>query len=507
MTEGATSKKNTGIAWLFLLLPIGWLCALHPNDLARIICGVVIILCFIPKVRQFFSKPIELNRAQTYLLLFYVIAYPLVISLHHLFRMYCGGEGFNVAHFTNVINNFSVYKSLLLTVDRDKPYNHLLHHFSPVLYLPASLTLIGIPGYLAFVLSELFIMAALILIFKKILSYLGYSKSISLIFIVLLISNYSLRHSFNWGIEDEFFAVPFILMSYYFFLRKKPWLTFVSLLLCCTVKESMFLYSFFFCAMVILIVKSEKSEFKKYNPLFISWGIVSLILFSLYIWGQPFLFGKTFDHISKAGSVSSLLDFNSIKDKISYLFFLLLPFLFFPILNKKSLIWIIPALPFIMLSMVSNVKGLYDATDYYSVLPVTVFAAATVIELKNVNKLYLTQMKSGLAIILICISFFLSGWKPTKVIINSIGQNYVTSENFKELPKNSTVMSTESLVPFLVGFDKLKFYYEEKLNEDYDFFIMRENEKEMVPESFRSALVKDEKLSSSDVWVFRKKTH
>lgn len=500
-----STKKNTVVAWLFLLLPIGWLLALHPNDIARIICGVVIILCLIPKIRNYFSKPIEFNKAQITLLFFFICAYPLIISLHHLVRMYYGCEGFNIAHFSNILNNFPQYKALMLTIDRDKPYNHLLHHFSPVFYLPALLTLLGIPGYMALVISEFFIISSAIVIFRKILNFLGYSKTVTLIFVVILISNYSLRHSFNWGIEDEFFAVPFILMSYYFFLRKNASLTFISLLLCCSVKESMFLYSFFFCAMIIIKNIQDKSDFKKYNTLFISWGIISVILFSLYIWGQPFLFGKPFDHLSKAGTIGSLFEVNSLKDKFIYVFMLLLPFLFFPVWYKKAYVWILPALPFLMLSLVSNVKGLYDATDYYSVLPVTIFAIATVIELKNFNTDYLIKMKSGLAIILICITFFLSGWKPTKVIFQSIGERYITTENFKDIPRTSIVMSTESLVPLLIGFKEIRFYYEEKVNEEYDYFFMREKEQELVPESFRSNLVKDEKLSNNELWVFRKK--
>ncbi|MBS1495037.1 MAG: DUF2079 domain-containing protein [Bacteroidetes bacterium] len=505
MTEFTPNQKNTAIAWLFLLLPLGWIFGLHPNDAARTICGIILILLLIPKTREFFKKPLALSNFQKNLLLIFIVLYPLVISVQHLLRMYLGGEGINVAYFTNVLNNFPQNKSLLLTLNKDVPYNHLLHHFSPIFYLPAALTLLGIPGYMSFVIFELIIISSVIIIFQKILSHLGYSSTIKYIFIVLLLCNYSIRHSFNWSIEDEFFALPFIMVAYYYFLKKKPWLILLSLLISCTVKESIFLFSSAFCLMIVLMNFRDKTEFKKYNTLFISLGIMSLVCFALYIFGQPFFLGKTYDHLSKAGSVNSLFDFNTIKEKFLYLVFLLLPFLFFPLFYKKGWILNIPVLPFLFLSMVSSIPNLYNTMDYYSVIPSTIFAITTVINLKEFNIKFTNEVSRGLAIILICIAFFLSGWKPAKIIYSAFDEKFVTEKNFERLNHSYVVASSESLVPLLIGFKEVKTFEKENLkNMTFDYLVIREKEKEQLPDDYNSFLKKDENLSTNELIVFHK---
>ncbi|MBX7045507.1 MAG: DUF2079 domain-containing protein [Ignavibacteria bacterium] len=489
-------------SWLFLFLPVFWLAGLHPNDIARILLAAVIILFLIPCTREYFKQSFEFTKSQNFVIIIFLFLYPTVISAHHVVRVYTGGEGINFAYFANVLNNFPEYNSLMLTLNKDIPYNHLLHHFSPIFFVPAFFTLAGIPGYLALIVSELLIITSLFFIFKKILSYSGYSKTVSYIFILLLLCNYSLRHSFSWSIEDEFFALPFIALSYYFFLKKNNIALILSLALCCTVKESMFLFALFFCVMVILSNLRSKVELNSTLKFFIPASAVFLLFFILYIWGQPIIFGKTYDHLSKASSLSSLLNFEMIKNKLYYLFTLLLPFLFFPLLNKKCLLLSIPAVPFILISMASGIKELYNPMDYYSAVPTVIFACAAVISLKDFNKDYLQKIGSGIVLILMCTAFLFGGWKPAKVIFESKNEVFFDESNFNSIPKQSTVLSSESLIPLLIGFKQVKSYDDDKLKSgEFDYFVIRQ--KEILPEKIDSALILDEKLSTKNLLVYK----
>ncbi|MCX6163351.1 MAG: hypothetical protein NTU73_00565, partial [Ignavibacteriae bacterium] len=92
-----------------------------------------------------------------------------------------------------------------------------------------------------------------------------------MIFITLLFCGYALRHSYIWGVEDEFFALPFIPMVYMFYLKGKYWYVFILIFLSFFVKESLTLFgvSFSIMAFIDFIFIKKQKNLKTLLPILI----------------------------------------------------------------------------------------------------------------------------------------------------------------------------------------------------------------------------------------------
>jgi uncharacterized membrane protein len=256
---------------------------------------------------------------------------------------------------------------------------------------------------------------------------------------------------------------------------------------------------------MIINNKTEKVKSLRKNFYFGISGILFLFLFITYVWGQPILFNKNYDHAGLLISFSDLLNFNIIKDKLWYLFMLLLPFLFFPLLNKKAFLFAIPSFPFLLFSMASKVPNFYQPGVYYGDIPTIIFAVASLAGLKKSYPQYLINMKSSLAIILICISFVFSEWSPLRIIAKSLSKEYVSLNNFAGIPKSSNILASESLIPLLPNYNSIStIEFENYKYINYDFLVIRRDEVGKLLGDYQYQINKVSAFSTDELYIFKK---
>lgn len=498
------------LIWFVTALPIIWIFGVHITDAVKILLVIFIVSLFFPSVRKFYLEDFSLSGFQKKLIIFFLVIYPVLIGAQQLIRVYVGGQGINFAYHSQIVDNLAERGGLYSTIINGndyKPIQWITHHLNAVFYLPGLLGFIGIPGYMSLVIFEVLVIVLTMLSLKKLLGYLGYESDIKLIFIFLLFCFYSLRHSYIYGVEDEFFALPFIPLVYMFYLKEKYWLVFVFILLSFLVKESLTLFGFAFGIMAFIdfLTIGKKKENKNLLP-FIFLIIISTGIFVFYFFGQSYFFGQGYQHYSKLDSINSFLNPSELFDKLKYYFLILLPFLFFPLWTKRGLLLSIPVLPFLGLSFVSGF--MHNVTDYYSMIPTIIFAVVTAITIKDKKPEMLKKIYLGLPVLLMLIAFLFGTWKPGIMVINSLKEKYITQKVFDSLPMESRIYTSESLFPLLTKFEKLSLFYDKNpCRKNFDLLIIRKKERDLISDSCFVNLQEDERYKnlSSEIYFLRKK--
>jgi hypothetical protein len=498
------------LTWIFVVLPIVWIFGVHVTDLAKIFLSLFLISLLFPSVRKSYSEYIVLSNFQRKIILFFLIIYPVLIGLQQLARVYVGGQGINFAYHSQIVENFSVKGGLystLLNSDDYTPVQWITHHLNAVFYLPGMLGFLGVPGYMSLAIFEVIVIFITMFSFKKFLDFLGYEGDVKLIFITLLFCGYALRHSYIWGVEDEFFALPFIPVVYMFYLKEKYWYVFIFILLTFLVKESLTLLgvSFSIMAFIDFVFIKKQKNFKTLLP-FIILIIISSGIFLFYFFGQAYFLDKSYQHFSKLDNLNNLFDLSILYKKFFYYALALLPFLFFPLWTKRGILLSIPVLPFFGLSFISG--AMYNIEDYYSMIPTMIFAVVTVITLKERKPEFLKNIYIGIPVLLLFIAFLFGTWKPGIMVINSLKEKYITQKVFEPLPPDVRIYSSESLFPLLTKFEKLSIFYDgNPCKKNFDLLIIRKKERNLISDTCFTKLQEDEnyKYISDEIYFLKKK--
>lgn len=498
------------LTWVFVIIPLIWIFGVHITDAVKIFLILFLISLLFSSIRKLYSENFILSNIQKKLILFFFIIYPVFIGLQQLARVYVGGQGINFAYHSQIVENFSVkgglYSTLLIS-DSYKPIQWITHHLNAIFYLPGMLGFLGIPGYMSLIIFEVLVIAITMFSFGKFLGFLGYEKDIRIIFILILFCGYSLRHSYIWGVEDEFFALPFIPLMYMYYIKDKYWCVFIFILITFLVKESLTLLgvSFSMMALIDIIFIKKQRDIKNIIP-FILLIIISSGIFLFYFFGQTYFLDKSYEHYSKLDNLGNLFDISVIFEKFKYYFLVLLPFLFYPLWTKRGILLSVPVLPFFGLSFISG--AMYHIEDYYSMIPTMIFAVVTVITLKERRHEMLKSIKLGIPLLLLFIAFLFGTWKPGIMFINSLKEKYITQKVFEPLPKDARIYTSESLFPLLVKFDKLSIFYDSNpCRKNFDLLIIRKKEKGLISDSCFINLQEDERYRnfSEEIYFLRKR--
>lgn len=501
-------------SWILIFIPLLWLTGLHVTDAVRVILGVLLIGLFFPEFRKTLLEFISLSKLQSLLLLVFLILFPFVLCAQHLMRVYNGTQGINFAYRTQVIDNFvstGEFYSTILQSD----YSHqswLAHHFNPILVIPALFGFMGFKAYMGQIVCLFLIIISVAIVIFQILRLRGYSKSVSYFFIVFFLSIYTVRHPLIFGIEDEFFALPFIAIAFYFLFKNKFPLSCIFVLMTFSVKESFFLLGISWGIMGLLLYKKEMFGLKK-NDVYLSVGLILFgsVCFYLYTFGHEILFGTAYEHFHKAGTITSFFDGEILIDKLYNFILLFLPFLFFPFIQRKCLLLIIPAVPFILLMFYSNFMFL--ATDYYAVIPGFIIFISCVYYLPEKNKNYLNLVRPGIFVIAMSIAYLYGTWKPVKMLAEADSRYFVSYNDMEEAGRkyikvNDRVLVSLSLAPLSTMIKNLSVIVDQSRisNRDFEYVILKkDNVDEYKKDLEEYTLPLDTLGHNSNVLIFKKR--
>ena len=350
--------------------------------------------------------------------------------------------------------------------------NFLGHHFEPFLYLPGSLSFLGIKGTYLAIASHTLSVSLCLLALYFLAKELGYKKELRYLFLLIFMINPSIRHSLFWGLHDESFALAAVASSYLFWQRKSFYLSALSLVLAASIKESMFLYNLCFCVMVFWKNKGHSRQLLVYYFVF----AISLLGFIGYFFLQPLIFNKSFDHFNKVSSFSNISA--TLPNKLIWIFLLFLPVAFYPLRNKKIWPYLLPATPFMAIVGVAQFSEMYKPFNYYTMLPTLII---------YISCLYFFKTKQNFsnAFVLgaILLAFSFSGSKPSKELFQNLNQQLDSKE--LEAFKDQNIIVTRSSAPFLIDAKKIERLWiaNKSTKVDFDTIITKHDEKHLIGEA------------------------
>lgn len=340
-----------------LCLPWLWLLGVHVADLSRILTVLCLVCLLAQRGRGLACEGSESRLWKA--LSPYASFFPLACAIFLAARAVLGSISLDFSIFVQVIDSLArtgTASTSLLGADWQ---NFFGHHLDLQLWLPAAAVRLGMPPLNA-ALGLHFLAISLTIYFLG----LSISKHPLRVFLLALFAMLPIfRHSFFWSIHDDIFALPFMAASWYFWRKGNYRTLALNLILLCLCKETMGLWvaGFSFAAYI---------WDKRISHLI--FFLLGIFVFCFYVFAQPLLLGKSFDHISKISTLSQFFDGQILLEKLSFLLGLIIPFVLLVSslrIQLKDLVLLLPALPFIGMIMVSNFSEMWKPLNYYGVIP------------------------------------------------------------------------------------------------------------------------------------------
>ncbi|AAY81222.1 DUF2079 domain-containing protein [Sulfolobus acidocaldarius] len=390
--------------------------------------------------------------------LFFVVLYNLNYS------------SYNLSMFIQELYSASQGKPFYDTINllfRGIPYGLAIHPYL-ILYILVPLYK-AFPSWLTLSLVESLVLTlASLYLYKIAREVLPQSKLLPVISSMIFLFNPLTVASFLSGFQVLSFIPLFYLASYYYYLTKRWKLFIISTALLLLTSEAS--YPIVLTYMVLLIIKNKnnnkllsKSFFRR-NILFLS-VIVATIVIALTL--------PTFLQTKYTGTSHSILQdieqyysLNYVNyDILNKLEYWLLVFGSFGALSLFSPLELLPALPYILLTVMSFYPNYYTPGYYYFFLVLPMLAVALVYTLKKIHDIKRVVRVALVFVLLIGVFFnpyiyttFQSynspkivspGYPPSfNTTLASVNQMYI-NELTSLIPPNSSIVATTDLLPFV----------------------------------------------------------
>lgn len=496
------SKKLQSLPWIdifFFSILVFWIFGIHVADMSRVFAGVAILGIFMG--RNWTSQEFQLRGKKLGLLCIFVGFYLFLLPMYQISKVYAGTQGIDFAIFSQVIDSISRYGWPASSLISSDWVNFLGHHFVPFLYVPGFFSFLGLPAYISGVLIHSLGVAVMAAALYRLARALGFSKSMGVFFVALILANPSIRHTVFWGIHDETFALPFIALAFLQWHLGKHWICALVLFGAALCKESMFLFNICFSLMVFLLgYKSLKSK-EEWEKRFFPYALVALLStlsFVAYFFMQPMLIGKSFDHFSKLGSLDYLFSFSVLKDKLLWLSFLFVPVLFLPLFQLRSILYLLPAAPFVGIVFASGFEDMHKLLNYYAAVPSLIISIASIYAIKERSMYKLNFIPKGMALLGISLAFSFASSKPSKDLWNNINMEQRSEKQLQRIPKNAKLIATSASSLFVCHCNKVQQLTLANTNaSDFDYIVTRADEEHLIHSSLKD---KTHLCAESSLW-------
>jgi uncharacterized membrane protein len=476
-------------------LPILWAFGVHVSDLARIIVVIFVGLAlWRPEFRQIdLPESKWLKRS----LVFFIVSFLFYVTLLQIWQTELGRQGIDFAIFTQAIDSISRKGAPVTSLVGMEWRNFIWHHFSPILYVPGLLGFVGMPAYVAGSLVHGVAVSLGALAFwltaRKVFNH---SSAWSLAALTILLVNPSFRHGVLFAIHDEIFALPFLGFAYYGFLSKRHSLAMFCLLGMMLAKESMFVVAAAFGVMALIESRNDQSIPRTSYLVIVILGVGA---FLGYAFLQPAILGKSFEHSDKLATMDELLRGDWLIAKAWYVTFLFLPFLAFPLWQRRSLFLIIPALPLVGLSLVSRFYAMWQPLNYYGVVPTYIMGFACLVGLGRGIR---WKLNGSAVALLVALGFCWSGKKPLRTGIDYFREPHVAPAQLVAIPSDAKVIASPPAALMLYRVEMIwRLWTANRYPpEDFDYIVTLRREEAEIG---KALMQRSRPCIEADPWVVR----
>ena len=385
-----------GLRGVCLALPWLWLSGLHVADAAWVLFGLSLSILTWSRWRR---QPIPAgNEDLSLALLIFSLVFPIAAGLFMMARIRLGSIGLDFTLFAQVVDSIGRTGTAWTSLLGLEWQNFLGHHLDLILWLPAGLRALSfspLTSLVSFhVVALAFSTAFLLLLAKR------HPARYFLLALFAILPFF--RHALLWSIHDDVYALPLMAASWYFWKNRNDLALTVCLLLLCLCKETMGLWVFGFSVATWVWDRRPRQLFM---------AALGALLFIVYVFLQPLILGKSFDHISKISSLAQFMDIGTLKDKSLFFAALVCPFLILlwgTRLQRKDLVLLLPALPFLGMIGISNFSEMWRPLNYYGLIPSFTFLLFSIHVLEREDR----ELQAGKFLLIISLAFTSGTLKP-----------------------------------------------------------------------------------------------
>lgn len=377
------------------------------------------------------------------------------------------------------------------TTERNYLLSHFGVHFSPIYYLL-------LPGYMIFSTPEYLLVMQALAVAAGIFAVYGICRRLELspmvtsVFLLLYTFFPSLTNGCFFDFHENKFLTILILWAVYFMLGQRSWPFFFFCFLILMVKEDAAIY----VATLGLFLLINRKDYKR--------GIVALGMSIVYFLAAISIVGALGDGVmvgrlenyflpgtEGAGGFLSVIRtcfFNIgyliqqvfTDEKLPFLFWMLVPVMFAPLLNKKvsTLILLIPML---VINLMSNYQYQYHIGYQYTFGVAALVLTAAILTIGQMTPERRRFVLTASLVSCLVLSFSLNYPK-----IQNVASNYrshhalyeATEECLNRIPDDVVITATTFLIPHLADHETVYMfpnYYNE--SEYTDYLVIKSTEK------------------------------
>ena len=363
------------LQWSPCLLVFLWLLGVSTKDAARVV--LVSLVAYVATGGKLADHVgIRLGRRA---LAFVAAIFPLTIIASQLSRVYLGEHGIDFAIFTQAIRSVRDSGVPTTTLVAPTPVDFMSHHFFPFVYILAWASRMSFPPHVIGIVVQGISLGVAIWCFYRVALAVGFQRGDAGWMAGLVCLHPWIRSGGSWGRHDAVFALGLIGIGMLSWVSDRYGVLALTLLSLGAFKETYLIASTI--AAGVLIAREFLGE-RRREPLllFSATMMITGIGAVFYFIVRPLLpelFESSFNPSARIATLSQWMSLEMIGGKVSYVFLVLGPLLFLPVLSSASRWLLLCVVPFWGASLLSNFPEMYKGINYYGVVPtyVSTFAA------------------------------------------------------------------------------------------------------------------------------------
>ena len=471
-----------------------------------------------------------------YSVLSFVILYVVYLSIVVAYKVKTfDGSTFDIGIFSQMFHRMSTDLTAITTLERDRVLSHFAVHISPIFYLMLPFYKF-LPHVETLEVLQIWVVFSAVIPLRLLLKRLNLSKPINSLIIAWFVLIPVMTTAGGYHLHENCFLVPLIIWLFYFIVSEQKWKILLVTLLLLFVKEDAFIYvvsiGLYFLFQKRFSLSSQTKKWIILADFILPVLYFALGLYLLNTYGEGGMVSRFEPYLLEGenGILSVLKNlilhptyvFSKllIAKKLGYLFFVLAPLVFLPLLQRTWSSYLL-SLPLIVINLLPDWSFQYDIGFQYSYGSQTLLFIMALLALEDLKEHKFIKEKTTLA--MVAVGIIMSGTLLhhfTHSWSFNIGYYFEHKEKFdtmrytlESLPEEASVVTEGGYTPALRNHQYLYdiFYHNQrKADTTIDYVVIPREQKgknkvyDPLIASYESLGYKESKYATKEIFILEK---
>ena len=319
-----------------------------PVIFAGLLSGTTLLLINNSPLKQYLER---YKKLLTYGVFSIVALYVVYLSVVFIYKVKTfDGSTFDIGLFSQMFHRMSTDLTAITTLERDRVLSHFAVHISPIFYLMLPFYKL-FPHVETLEVLQIWVVFSAVIPLKLLLSKLNLSKLANILTILWFVLLPVLTTAGGYHLHENCFLVPLIFWVFYFIVNEKKWGILISTILLLLVKEDAFIYVFsigiFFLTQKRFNLTNKTKKWLVITEFLLPLLYFTLAMYLLSAFGEGGMVSR-FDAFLLKDENGVLTVFKNLilhpsfaishlfmAKKLGYLFLMLAPMCFLPLLQRN----------------------------------------------------------------------------------------------------------------------------------------------------------------------------